>query len=233
MCKRLLRILTIVTFLTFATTTYAASEEILSKMTEKLRRGIVNTFTGWVEFPAQIAKGFKRGFRGDADNKILGVLCGVFDGIGHSIGRTSSGVADLISFWAAGPSDNVNVGIPLDAEYAWERGGPHDVFDPSFTDGALAPMTNKLFRGAGNAIFGFMELPDQIARGFSKGALDFGIFRGLWFWASREISGISDVITAPFPNPEYPVGISFDKGWPWEVLPEEEDEWGEEWEEEE
>ncbi|GAI67572.1 unnamed protein product, partial [marine sediment metagenome] len=44
--------------------------------------------------------------------------------------------------------DNKNIGIPLDAEYAWEEGEPYDILNPSFTEGTLAPVTNKLFRGA-------------------------------------------------------------------------------------
>lgn len=222
MHKRLFGVLMAVVFLFLTTTAHAVSEDILGDMTKKLKRGIINTVTGCVEFPLQIIKGFDEGFRGDRDNKLLGVVWGVFDGIEHSIGRTISGVTEIVGFWAIGPAYEEGIGIPLDAEYAWETGLPHDPFDPSFTEGSIGPMVNKFFRGAGNAIFGFMEIPGQIAKGASRGAPDFGVIKGLWYWASREVSGISDIVTAPFASPEYPVGPTFDQDWPWEILTEDE-----------
>jgi len=218
MRKRLCGILIAMTFLFFATaaTANAASDEVLDNMMKKLQRGVINAFTGWIEFPVQVAEGFNEGFKGDENNKLFGVLFGVLDGVSHSAGRTISGVTDIIGFWAAGPENNENIGIPLDAEYAWEKGEPYDIFNPNFTDATLRPMVNKLFRGCGNGLFGFMELPYQINKGISEKAPDAGVLKGLWYWGSREISGISDVISAPFANPKDTIGITFDEKWQWE-----------------
>ena len=221
MCKRLFGILIVITFLSFTTTTHAASDDVLDGMAKKLKRGVINTFTGWMEFPIQIGKGFNEGFRGDEDNKLLGVIFGVFDGVGHSLGRTLSGVTEVAGFWAANPKDNKNIGIPLDAEYAWEDGKPYDIFDPNFTDATLTPTVNKLFRGVSNTLLGFMELPNQIGKGISEKSPHFSIVKGLWYWLSREISGISDIVTVPFANPEDTVGVSFDEEPPRETPAEE------------
>jgi len=193
-------------------------ENVLGSMQAKLGRGVVNTFTGWMEFPYQIVKGFNDGFMGEGKNKLFGVIFGGMKGIAYGAGRTTSGLADLVFFWAANPRDNIYVGIPLDAEYAWEEGVSYDMFDPDFTEAAIRPMVNKLFRGVGNTLFGFVEVPQQIKKGFSRGAWDLGISRGLWFWMSREISGVVDIATVPCANPEYNVGVAFDEDMPWEVF---------------
>ncbi len=210
--------------LLFAVTAHAESEiahdqeGVLVSMKAKLARGIVNTFTGWMEFPYQIVKGFDEGFMGEEGNRLFGVVFGGMKGVTYALGRTASGIADTVFFWAASPRDNIYVGIPLDAEYAWEQGVSYDMFDPDFTEAAIRPMVNKLFRGAGNALFGFMEMPRQVKRSFSKGSWDMGISRGLWFWASREVSGIADIVTFPCANPEYNAGVPFDEDMPWEIF---------------
>lgn len=221
MCKRLFGFLMAAVLLVFTATAHAASEDVLDGMVKKLRRGVINTFTGWLEFPAQIVKGYNEGFGGDENNKFLGMVVGVFDGVGHSVGRTFSGITEVAGFWAANPKDNRNVGIPLDAEYAWEEGEPYDIFDPNFTDAALKPVVNKFFRGLSNGLFGFIELPKQIVKGALGVSPEFCIFKGLWYWYSREISGLSDIATAPFVNPEDTMGVAFDEEWPWEAHPEE------------
>lgn len=221
MHKRLFGILIALALLTSAIDAYADVLETMDYMSEKFKRGLINTLTGWAEFPLQIAKGFTEGFGGDADSKLLGAAWGIVEGIGHSVGRTLSGVTDLVGFWAANPEDNHDVGIPLDAEYAWQTGVPYDPFDPNFTDAAIRPMVNKFLRGGGNAIFGFMEIPNQIKKGISEKAPDYGVFKGLWYWVSREVSGISDTVSAPFPNPEDATGVYFDEKWPWDKVTEE------------
>lgn len=208
-------ILIVVMLLSLAPAAHAASNYLFDGMMKKLYRGAVNTLTGWVEFPAQIIKGYNQGFRGDEGNKILGTICGVSDGIWHSVGRTLSGATDIIGFWAANPEDNIDIGIPLDADYAWVEGEPYDMFDPSFTDATLAPIARKLLRGAGNSLLGFLELPSQILKGVSEGAYDLGIGKGLWFWYSRQVSGLSDIITLLTPTPEENMGVAFEQKWPW------------------
>ena len=61
-----------------------------------------------------------------------------------------------------------------------------------------------------------MELPGQVCKGISQKPAKLGIIKGLWYWASREVSGVSDVVTALFPNPEDTAGFAFDEKWPWD-----------------
>ncbi|MBN1872418.1 MAG: hypothetical protein JW800_07580, partial [Candidatus Omnitrophica bacterium] len=159
--KRVFLVISALIILFVATTSHAANDDVLVGMTQKIKRGIINTFTGWAEFPIQIWKGYNNGFRGDSSRKVLGTTMGVVDGVTHAVGRTASGISELIFYWAVNPEDNVKVGVPLDAEYAWEEGEPYDGFDPNFTEATIRPAVNKLFRGAGNFLFGFMELPNQ------------------------------------------------------------------------
>ncbi len=198
----------------------AASDELLPGMGQKLWRGIVNTFTGWVEFPAQIIKGYNEGFMDDEGNKIGGVIVGVFDGIGHSAGRTIHGTMELATFWAADPMSNDGVGIPLDAEYAWEAGDPYNIFEPTLMDGAVMPVGRKLFRGLGNGLLGVAELPGQIVKGVQQGAPDLGIVKGVWYTLSREAHGLKDVTTCILPNPDETKALAFDEEWPWDALAE-------------
>ncbi len=202
--------------LLFTTLAHAASDDVLGGMARKLKRGAINTFTGIIEIPAQITKGYNEGFMGDKENKLLGLTCGILEGFWHATGRTLSGITDIAGFWAVNPGDNKDVGIPLDAEYPWEEGRSYEYFSPSFTDAAIAPTVNKFLRGAGNTLFGFMEVPNQIGKGISLKPAKSGVLKGLWYWASREVSGVSDLVTAIFPNPEDTAGAAFDEKWPWD-----------------
>ena len=201
-----------------ATFAQADTEEFVTGMGNKIVRGVVNTFTGWIEFPEQIIKGYDRGFMGNEDQKLLGAVVGIFSGIGHSAGRTLSGVSDLAGFWAADPESNEGIGIPLDAEYAWEEGTGYDMFDPNLIEGAVKPIGNKLLRGLGNGIFGFLEFPGQIIKGVKEGAPDLGIIKGLWYWYSREVDGVYEATTFLLPNPASTKGMPFDEKWAWSAL---------------
>ena len=196
----------------------ATPEQLFTGMGHKLLRGAINTLTGWVEFPVQINKGFKRGFAGNENNKVCGTIGGIFAGVWHTVGRTLSGVGDIAGFWAADPASNENVGIPLDAEYAWEEGTGYDLYKPNFGEATVQPIANKLGRGFGNALFGFVEFPGQIVKGIKNGAPDLGIVKGLWYWYSREIDGTFDICTFPLPNPKDTKALPFDEKWPWSAL---------------
>ena len=126
----------------------------------------------------------------------------------------------MVGYWALDPEDNIEAGVPLDARYAWEKGEPYDGFNPNFTEATIRPIINKLFRGSGNAIFGFLEVPNQITKGIKEKSADRGIIKGIWYWASREVSGISDVLSAPFANPKDTLGVTFEEEWPWEAFTE-------------
>lgn len=218
MIKKLICVLIMSVFLMTSSVSYAASDEILTGMGKKLFIGVVNVVTGWVEIPAQIVKGYNRGFKGNENNKILGTICGIFKGIGHGTGRTLSGVADVAGFWAADPESNEGIGLPLDAEYAWEKGTAYDIFDPNLMDGAIIPIGKKLVRGIGNTIFGVVEIPGQIVKGVKGGAVDLGIIKGLWYFASREMDGAADIYTFYLTGPKDTKGVAFDEKWAWSAL---------------
>ena len=192
---------------------HAATEDVLEGMGKKLFRGVANVFTGWIELPAQTIKGFK-----GSDNKWAGTGVGILKGIGHSIGRTAWGVVEVAGFWTANPEDNEGMGIPLDAEYAWEEGEQYDCMDPDFYEAGLKPMGRKFLRGLGNGLFGVAELPGQIAKGMGEGSWDLGIIKGFWFWYSREVYGIADMATAIFPTPSDNPGYMFNREYPWDAL---------------
>lgn len=215
--KKIICLLVIAVFL--CTSSYAATgNDYLQGAGDRLWRGAVNTLTGWVEFPMQISKGWNRGFNGDENNKLGGALVGIFAGVGHTLGRTISGMGDLAGFWAAAPENNDGIGTKLDAEYAWEEGTAYDMFDPNFGDATLKPIGNKFLRGAGNCLGGFLEFPGQIVKGIQLGAMDLGIVKGFWYWMSRQVDGTFDVAGCLFPNPEDTKGLAFDEKWPWTAL---------------
>jgi putative exosortase-associated protein (TIGR04073 family) len=199
-------------FVVSSASAYAAgAEELFGGMGKKFVRGAVNAVTGWIEIPAQIYKGYKKDSFG-------GAFVGIFNGIWQGLGRTISGAGDVAGFWAADPKSNDGIGIPLDGEYAWDEGTPYDLSKPNFAEATLNPMGNKLGRGLGNCMLGFLELPGQILKGFKPHAPDFGLVKGLWYWYSRQIDGIVDVASFPLPNPKDTKAMAFDEKWPWSAL---------------
>ena len=190
--RKVLCVLTVLLFLaTFSLSAFASAEDVFRSMGEKFFMGVANTLTGWVEIPAQISKGYKTGgIMGENNTGVVGAMGGIFSGIGSAIGRTLSGMGQLAGFWAADPQTNEGVGIPLDADFAWEEGTPYSMTDPSFNDATLKPIGEKLGRGVGNALGGVLEFPGQIVKGVKEPAWDAGIIKGLWFWLSREVDGV-------------------------------------------
>jgi len=202
------------------TPVYAAAEEYVDGAVDKLVGGVIGVLTGWVELPMQIYKGYNEGFMGDENNKIVGAIAGIFDGIGHSAGRTLTGAGDIAGFWAANPKDNEGIGLMLDAEYAWEEGTPYNAFEPNFEEGAIQPIGSKLLRGAGNMFLGVAEIPGQIAKGISNKSPDLGIIKGIWYFYSREVEGAKDIATFILPGPKETTGVAFDQEHPWDALSE-------------
>jgi len=187
------------------------TEECIGGMGKKFARGVTNVFTGWIEIPTQISKGYKKACFG-------GACVGVFTGLWHFVGRTFSGFGDMSGFWAADPASNEGVGIPLDAECAWEEGMHYSLTNPSFGDATITPIGKKITRGLGNAAFGFLEVPGQLVKGMRNKACDWGAGKALWYWFSREMDGVYDLATAPFPNPKDTMGLAFDEEWPWTAI---------------
>jgi putative exosortase-associated protein (TIGR04073 family) len=219
MGKRLLVVCVVVCMvLGSAVSCYASAQGLAEGMGAKLLRGVVNTLTGWVEIPARIAQGYNDGIGGDKNNKVGGAFAGIFLGIWNGVGRTVSGAGDVVGFWAADPKSNENTGIPLETEYAWESATPYYLSSPNFGEATIVPMGNKLGGGLGNGFLGFVELPGQIMKGLKLHAPDLGIIKGLWYWYSREIDGICDIVSFILPNPKDTKALAFDEKWPWSAL---------------
>ncbi len=210
-----MRILIAVLLAVFVLTTgaYAASEAIGQGMVDKAYNGIVNLFTGVLEIPAQMCKGWEKGL--DPINKespkaILGGAFGFFRGIAHAAGRTTWGVFELATFWAANPKDNVGVGIPLDSKYSWEAGEQYCITKPTLGDGVV-PVGRKFVNGFTDALTGMVEWPVQT----TKGNPLVGFCRGLWFAVSRELNGVANMATFLLPNPTETYGYGYHTKWPW------------------
>ena len=218
MRKRIIVVMLAAIFLTTATTAYAATGDYWEGMGEKLKRGFINVFTGWIEIPAQISKGYEKGFFDDENNKFMGAFMGIFTGVAHAAGRTVNGACEVAGFWAANYQDNDGYGLPLDAEYAWEEGTSYNIVDPDFKTAMVIPCGKKFIRGFRDVLFGIVEVPGQIAKGYQDGAADLGIFKGIWLWLSREVSGASDIATFCLPSPVDTKGYGFESEWPSDAL---------------
>ncbi len=211
-------VLAIMVFLSFTASAHAQADDLLDGMRKKLERGVVNTLTAGVEFPNKIIKGFKYGVDGEGNNKLLGGFVGICDGFKHTLGRFASGVTDVAGFWAANPANNEGIGIPLDAEYAWEDGEAYNLFDPSFGEATLAPVQNKFMRGAGNLLLCFLEFPGQVIKGSKEDDFGGGIVKGVWYTLSRAWHGASEMVTPCLPWPKDQMGVAFDQRYPWDAF---------------
>lgn len=218
MVKKLVCILIAGMLIIFGANAYAATDDLLPAMGAKALRGIVNACTGWTEVPMQVVKGWNRGFITDEKNKLAGAVCGVVAGACYAVGRTVSGVCDLVGFWLPDNANNESMGIKLDAEYAWEEGAPYDLWKPNLGEATFKPMGNKLVRGAGNLLCGIAEVPGQIIKGSKEDALLMGIVKGFWFFFGREVNGACEMLTFCVPGPEDTKGYPFEEAYAWSAL---------------
>lgn len=199
---------------------YAAPDSIGSGMAHKAVRGAVNLVTGIVEVPMQIYKGYDKGFpmiKNTAGSKTVGTILGFFRGFGHAAGRMTWGGLELFGFWTANPVDNIGVGVPLDAEYAWQEGVQHSYFKPTLKEG-LKPIPMKLGHGISDGLLGVLEVPSQIKIGIDEGNVAKGIGKGVWFWWSRMWYGFGNIYTCLVPNPADNPGYAYNGEWPWSGL---------------
>lgn len=196
---------------------FAASENVLVGMKDKVVSGVVDTVTGIVELPVQIHKGYRKGcapIKNKFLSKTVGTILGFFRGVGHAAGRTGYGIFEVATFYTANPENNKGVGVPLDAEYAWEEGEQHSFLKPNLKEGCL-PVGRKLVRGLANGFLGVLDLPGQIVKGFRDEQFLLGIIRGVWFSYSRTTSGIGEAILFLVPNPVETQGYSYGSNMPW------------------
>jgi len=206
--------------LLFSSPVYAAPDSIGEGMANKAIRGAVNLVTGIVEVPMQIYKGYDNGFpmiENTAGSKTVGTILGFFRGFGHAFGRVSWGAVELFGFWTANRVDNEGIGVPFDAEYAWEIGEQHSYFKPTLKEG-LKPIPMKLGYGVSDGLLGILEVPGQIKLGLDDGNLPLGIGKGIWFWWSRTWYGFGSIYTCLVPNSPDNLGYEFNGDWAWSAL---------------
>ncbi|WP_303721020.1 exosortase system-associated protein, TIGR04073 family [Malonomonas rubra] len=89
-----------------------APQEELDGMSGKLVRGIANTATGWGELPKQIIITWKE------DGAARGIFVGPLKGIGMTIVRTISGVAEIVTFYLPVPQEYKPYFEP---EFVWQK----------------------------------------------------------------------------------------------------------------
>lgn len=202
---RLLLSLMLVICATFA---YADDPDISDGMKDKGTHGVVNTFSGWLEFPQQIRKGYARGIELDPDRPALarstGTFLGLFRGASHAIGRTTLGIYQLVGFWSAGHPDNDEVGVPLDHEYGHEWGKPAKIEQ----DALPGYWGRKAERGAVNLAKSPIEVPYQLKTEYRRtNRKAFG--KSAWLFSSRAVTGIYELVTFPFPSATETEGNAF------------------------
>ena len=122
-----------------------------------------------------------------------------------TVRKSDTGGKNLFGFWTANRPNNEDIGIPLDAYYAWETGNRHSLFKPTLKEG-LMPIPRKLGHGFVNGFLGILEFPGQIVQGSRQGEIPLGVVEGVWFWWSRSYNGFSDALLCLLPNPETTTG---------------------------
>lgn len=185
---------------------FAAEEDVVQACGKKLFRGVVNALTGWVEVLHQPVKKTVR------DGPVPGLTLGLLKGIWYGIGRTADGAIEAATFVLPNHQSAEEVGVPLDAEYAWEEGAPARFYGQ--------PMGNKLVRGIIDVSTFWLELPAQPTEGTrQRGAaygLTVGLVKGIWFTLGRAASGVEETALFLFPNPVDTAGYPFGSLRSWE-----------------
>lgn len=182
-----------------AASDYRATDDFAAACVNKILRGGTNVVTGWIEIFNQATK--KTRSSGPAQGLTVGVLKGLW----YGVGRTLHGAAELVTFPLANHQSNEDVGVPLDAEFAWEEGTPAREYG--------GPIGNKVVRGVVDLSTGWIEVgaqPVLVSR--AKGSVygwTAGLVKGLWFGASRLASGAVEAAMFVFPNPVDTAGYPF------------------------
>ena len=89
----------------------ASAEEIVTGMSGKAARGLVNVATGWLEFPRQIYTNYQD------HGPLQGCLVGPFMGIGMTMARTAAGALEFFTFFLAYPGFYDPY---LEPQYVWD-----------------------------------------------------------------------------------------------------------------
>ena len=205
--------LVVISLLVVSFSGYAQAPNYMESSIEKAKQGITNSLTGWLEVPFQTYKGYKEGMRDDGRLKILGGLFGIARGMFHAAGRTATGIMQLGTFLLPNPKDNHGVGIPLDAQYVWEKGEQYSIGQ----DGT-SPIGKKAVRGLYNVGLGLLDGPGQLIKGVKQDKPWVGVANAVIFPVSRIVSGAFDITTAFLPNPTEGYGYPLEEKYPWDAL---------------
>lgn len=76
---------------------------------DKLERGLINCFTGWIEIPKHAMH-----MKDEAGNPVSGVMYGTLQGAGQAVARTGYGMLDTFTFFVPDYDRPT-----MDVEYAW------------------------------------------------------------------------------------------------------------------
>ncbi len=87
---------------------YSVTNSGLGPVGRKVKRGAINAAFGIFELPAQIGKGFSE------DKPVKGLAKGII----FPLGRISSGVYDVVTFFL--PNDSEGFGYPLSEKHPWD-----------------------------------------------------------------------------------------------------------------
>jgi hypothetical protein len=105
------------------------------------------------------------------------------------------------------------VGIPLDSQNVWEEGNQY-----SIANEGVAPIGRKALRGAVNTMFGIVDMPAQIGKGFSEDKPFTGLFKAIVFPVARIASGVYDLGTVFLPNDAQGYGYPLEEKNPWDAF---------------
>ena len=205
---------------TLCASAHAETMSIPARMGHKALRGAVDLVTGIVELPMQTVKGYQKGcapIKNRATSKGVGTVLGIFRGISHTAGRVTHGGRELFAFWTADQPSNEGIGVPFDAEYAWQMGESYSLLEPNLKEG-ITPIGRKLATGLANTFTGLIEIPRQIVNAKEKDtSLVAGTGKGVYFFLSRTIYGATDVMGLFFlvPNQESTYGYPYCGMYPW------------------
>ena len=110
----------------------------------KLKRGVINFLTGWVEIPKNIYD------TSVEKNKLSGCTIGLIDGIGMAIVRTGAGLYEMTTFPWPIPEDYQ---VILEPEFVFNDGGGQEIKEESY-DSQRSDITAEGGAGEGTRIEG-------------------------------------------------------------------------------
>ncbi len=97
---------------TYDTIDNSSPQKIIDGMASKATRGVANMTTGWLELPKQVYVTYKE------DGPTKGVMVGPLKGLGMTVVRTLTGVAEFATFFLPYPGFYEPF---FDPAYVWQK----------------------------------------------------------------------------------------------------------------